>query len=200
MTIKKGEEWGTVGTLPQGSPIASSNRDLFELINTGGSLDGPIGLTGGDLARTTGATASGADLYGEGRPLLPIDIGTVALDDEDRFFAAHVVIRSRWWSGPVTAVLNVSFVGEWNVAPRSHPNDGRLDLVEATLGWGDKIKARSRLRSGTHVPHPGISIRRVRTATVDVPPGHGVWVDGVAQPGVRRVVCGIRADAATIVI
>jgi len=200
MTIKKGEEWGTIGTLPQGSPIASSNRELFEIVNTSGALTRPIGLTGGDLARTTGATGAAADLHAEGRPLLPIDIGTVALDGQDLLFVAHVVVRSRWWTGPVAAVLNVSFVGEWNVAPRSHPNDGRLDLVEATLGWGDKMKARSRLRSGTHVPHPGISIRRVRTATVEVPTGHGVWVDGVAQPGVRRVVCGIRADAATIVI
>ena len=45
---------------------------------------------------------------------------------------AHVVARGGgpWWRGPIVAVMNADRLGRWDVAPRAHPNDGRLDVVE----------------------------------------------------------------------
>lgn len=201
MTIKKGEEWGTTGRLPDDAPLVADNAELFRLLNAEVKLPPLLGVTGGDLARTTGAKGGRVDIRtGVDRPILPIDIGMVSLDGTDFLFGAHVLIRDRLWRGPVTAVLNVPFIGQWNVAPRSHPNDGRLDHVEAALGWGDKLKARSLLPSGTHVPHPDISIRRVTSVEIDVPSGHRVWIDGLPQGGVRHVSCVVRPDAVSIVI
>ena len=201
MTIRKGEAWGTTGRLAPDAPVVDSNRALHDQINAHDPLPAQIGVIGGDLARTTGATAAEDDLrHSDGRPVLPIDLGVVRLDGVERRFATHVIVRRLGWLGWIRAVLNVPFVGEWNVAPRAHPNDGRLDYVDADLSLGDFVKARSRLRSGTHVPHPSISIRRVTETAIDVAPGQAVWVDGVRHRGVRRIECRVEPDAISIVI
>ncbi len=56
--------------------------------------------------------------------------------------------------------MNAQWIGSWDVAPRSHPNDGLLDRCEGDLSLDDRWKARGRLPSGTHVPHPGIAEQR----------------------------------------
>ena len=61
-------------------------------------------------------------------------------------------------------MLNADRIGAWDVAPRAHPNDGQLDVVEvdASMGLRDRWQASRRLATGTHVPHPAI-----HTATRD---------------------------------
>ena len=67
---------------------------------------------------------------------LPIDLLEVATDRGAAIACAHVLVRSSWsrggwWHGPVIAVMNAQFLGDWDVAPRGHPNDGRVEVVEA---------------------------------------------------------------------
>ena len=65
MTIRKGQDWGSTGRLAADDPIADSDRAVAELFSlTSGDLKGPslVGLVGGDLARTVGATGSPDDL------------------------------------------------------------------------------------------------------------------------------------------
>ena len=70
----------------------------------------------------------------------------------------------RGGAGPIVAVMNVDRLGRWDVAPRAHPNDGALDVVEvdAAMGVRARWQARRRLPTGTHVPHPAIRTRRGR--------------------------------------
>ena len=74
--------------------------------------------------------------------------------------------------------MNAEHLGRWDVAPRSHPGDGLLDAFDVTMPLGERLKARTRLRSGTHVPHPGIAQRRVAALQVDLDPATPVWLDG----------------------
>jgi diacylglycerol kinase family enzyme len=80
----------------------------------------------------------------------------------------------------VIAVMNAQFLGSWDVAPRSHPNDGRLDVVEVapSLSVTDRWRARRRLPSGTHVPHPSITVRQTTTWTTTFDAPTPVWLDG----------------------
>lgn len=110
---------------------------------------------------------------------LPVDLGSVLIDGRLHWFVAHLVARTPRWRGRVVALMNAQWLGRWDVAPRSHPNDGRLDLLDARLSWDDKLKARRRLPTGTHVPHPDIHQRRVEAVQIELDRPTSIWLDGV---------------------
>ena len=159
-----------------------------------------VGLTGGDLATTLGARGSSEALRSSNRTLLPLDLATVHMPDEVTVMAASLVIRRPLWWGRVRAVMNASHYGQWNVSPSGHPNDGRLDVIESTLGFGDRLKARNRLPAGLHVPHPDLSIRRLKQVNWELSSAEKLSIDGVAWPGIRAVEVRVHPDATTVAI
>ena len=56
----------------------------------------------------------------------------------------------------------------WDVAPRGHPNDGRLDVLDADLPFDERLQVRARLEHGTHVPHPRIDERHQAAVQIDL--------------------------------
>ena len=113
-----------------------------------------------------------------GATVVPVDLAAVLVDGRLHWFVAHLVARRGWWRGPIVAAMNAQHLGPWDVAPRGHPNDGRLDVFEGDLGLGDRWKARRRLATGTHVPHPGITERHVAAVQLELTAGTKVWLDG----------------------
>lgn len=204
MTIEKGKDWGTTGALAPDAPVVDSDAGLAALFSVvGDTLVGPeqVGLTGGDLATTLGARSSEAELRGSPRTLLPLDLVSVDIGKGDPIvMAASVLVRSPLWVGPVRAVMNSSHFGAWNASPAGHPNDGRVDVIEANLSFGDRLKARKRLPAGIHVPHPDISIRRQRMVQWQVSGREKVWIDGVLKPGVKSVEVHVHPDATVVAI
>lgn len=203
MTVEKGQPWGTAGPLPAGGVVVHSDHEARRVVTEARRANEPIpplGLLGGDLARTCGASGREDRLHGHDARRLPVDLGEVLVDGALQFFVAHLVARRSWWRGPVVAAMNAEFLGDWDVAPRAHPGDGRLELFEADLPLGDRIKARTRLRTGTHVPHPGIRTRRVRSVQLDVPAGTKVWLDGECIGPARVLSIRVAPDALTVVV
>lgn len=149
---------------------------------------GPVDVGGADrhlVKEARGSTAAGSaggDLTGGGQPRqgarVFVDAGAALVDGRLVWFAAHLVARRWWWRGRVLVVANAAFMGRGNVAPRAHPGDGRLDVLDCKLGLGARIRARSRLAAGTHVPHPAIEQRRVAAAQFDLDPASDVYADG----------------------
>lgn len=195
MTIEKGKEWGERGELPEGGAIAASDREARAIVEAArrARIDPPvIGLTGGDLCRTLGGPATLSTTF-------PLDIGAVLLDGKLHWFVAHLVARTPLWSRAVFA-MNAQFRGAWNVAPRGHPNDGLLEVVEARLSLTDRLKVRSRLAAGTHLPHPGINVRRVPAAQFDFPKPTSVELDGELVAQVRTLSVRVEPDALKVVV
>ena len=198
MPISKGEAWGEPGSMPEGGVVVASDAEASSALEDARRAGRPfpaLGLTGGDLWRTLGGR-------GALSTVVRCDLGEVLVDGRLRLFVAHVVVRGRTlWRGRATAVLNAQYLGAWDVAPRSHPGDGKLDVVEvaASMSIGDRWKARRRLPSGTHVPHPAISERRVAAIQVDVA-GHRVLVDGRPAPPAKALSIRIEPDALTVVV
>ena len=159
-----------------------------------------LGLLGGDLCRTVGGTGDGARLHSSDAMRLPVDIGSVLLDGRQHWFAAHLIVRSSWWRGRVVAVMNAQWLGRWDVAPKSHPNDGLLDVFDGDLGFDDRLKVRSRLATGTHVPHPGIDQRRVPALQLDLGRAMPVWLDGERVGSARNLSIRVEPDAITCVV
>lgn len=186
MTVRRGEEWGTSEAMPSEGVTIRRDAEAREVVQEArrrGEAPPPLGLLGGDLCRTVGGRGDEARLQSDLARRLPVDCGAALLDGKLHRFVAHLVLRRSpspvsWWFGPVVAVMNAQFLGSWDVAPRSHPNDGRLDILEADLSLQDRIKARSRLPQGTHVPHPQIRERRVDAVQLSYDRPMAVWLDG----------------------
>jgi len=172
--IRKGHNWGARGQLPPSAPIATSDVEAAALI---GGKHRVIGLESGDLARTLGIRKPFT--RAREHQLVPIDGLHVDFDDGSSVVAiAHVLIGRLAVDRHVIAVMNAAFVGNRNVAPRAHPGDGKADVVSMDLSRSDRLKARSRMITGTHVPHPGISIRKVDAAGFDLGRSRLVTIDG----------------------
>jgi hypothetical protein len=206
MTITPGAPWGREVTRPVDLVVVEGDASLAAALS---ASDGrPVAAASGDLARTLGVTPQ--------RPLqrhrdtvneLPIDLLEVRLDDaaEPVMACAHVIARAplsrgSWWRGPILAVMNAEFIGAWDVAPRGHPNDGRVETfeVDASLSVRQRLAARRRLRSATHVPHPQIVTRSVRTATWQFASALDVIVDGRRLGRASTLAITVVPDAAIV--
>lgn len=203
MTVEKGQPWGRPGPLPAGAPVVTSDADarrLAEAARRRGDAVPIVGLRGGDLARTLGAPPDGARLATPEAMTLPLDLGSVLLDGRRHWFVAHLVARRSWWRGRVVAVMNAQWLGRWDVAPRAHPNDGLLDVLDADLGLDDRLKARRRLPTGSHVPHPDIVQRRTAALQLDLGQPTPIWLDGERIGPARHLSIRVEPDAWSAVV
>jgi len=208
VTIRPGDEWGRLVARPDDVVSTGNDSEVVEaLLRRPAS---PVEVTSGDLARTLGVGASpeGSGRRGARSMLneMPIDLVEVSLDGGEPVAAcAHVVARSPWYRGhwlrgPILAVMNAEFIGEWDVAPRGHPNDGRVEVfeVDRAMPLRHRLTARRRLRSATHLPHPDISARSVRAHEWSFPQALDVVVDGRRVGRASSISVQVLADAAVV--
>lgn len=206
MTIEPGMPWGRRVPRPDDIVSAQNDRDLARALTQ--RPGPPVAAVAGDLARTLGVSGNGRrDTINE----FPIDLIEVRLDPqlalpgEPLVACSHVIARSplrrgHWWRGPILVVMNAEFIGDWDVAPRGHPNDGRAEVfeVDASMSVRDRLGARRRMSTGTHVPHPRITTRSVRTATWDFPRPLDVIVDGWPAGRASSLAITVQPDAAIV--
>lgn len=204
MVIRKGEPWGEPGApLPPDGVIVRSDAEARAVVTEARRAGRPVpalGLLGGDLCRTLGGTRSEARLRSPEATTLPVDLGAVLVDGRLHWFVAHLVARRRWWSGRVVAAMNAQYLGDWDVAPRGHPNDGRLEVLDGALPLGQRLEARKRLRTGTHVPHPAIEQHRVAAHQVAFERPTPVYLDGLPLGMARNLSIRVEPDALRCVI
>lgn len=164
MTIRKGEEWGTRIIAPD------------DITQVGG--DGAIAIFGsddvmsilkGDLFEALGCPQ--VVQPGQTCTLLDIDALQCVITFSDGVifttlaascveigtFAPRIGRRSRY-----VCVSNAGIVKGRNLAPRAHPNDGVLDILEISqdISFRNRMQAFKRSSTGTHIPHPSISTHR----------------------------------------
>lgn len=198
MTIRRGEPWGEAVASAHDLFLASTDaaaRAVVCAARVEGSAPPPIGLTGGDLARTMGGGAPGR--FPGTVTRAPVDLLRVQADGAVTWAVAHVVARRHWWRGEVVLAMNAQFLGPYDVAPRSHPNDGRLDLVHvaARMGLRTRLQARRRARTGTHLPHPLIEARQAASTTLQFARPLDLWIDGVRWCRASDVTLTVEPDA-----
>ncbi len=203
MPIRRGSDWGSLGGLPAGAPLAGSDAALrrhVEAARRAGAVPSAIGVTGGDLARTLGASGDERRIRSPDGARLLVDVVRIEADGATYWCVAHAVLRRRWWRGQVVAVMNAAHHGSWNAAPRAHPGDGVADVIDARIPWGDRRGARNRLPSGTHVPHPRISIARRAAGEIQLGRPGDLWLDGECVGRVRAVTFEVEPAALTVVV
>jgi hypothetical protein len=198
VTIRKGEPWGEVGPLPPDAVVVHTDAEARAVVTEArraGTAVPPLGLLGGDLCRTLGGTGDEARLRSGAATSLPVDLGAVLVDGRLHWFVAHLVARTNWWRGRVVAAMNAQYLGAWDVAPRGHPNDGRLEVFDGDPPLGVRWQVRSRLATGTHLPHPDIEERHVTAVQVDLDPPATVFLDGTSVGRGRSLSLRVEPDA-----
>lgn len=204
MTIEKGSAWGHQGVLGEGSPVCSTDAELRDLVvralSSGGDVPDQVGLTGGDLWRTCGSPGGGLDRLHTQALVAPIDVVQVSFDGSVTWFVAHMVLRRSWWFGRVVGAMNAEFLGDWDVGTRTHPNDGRVDVYDVRMDAVQRWRAWRRLPTGRHVPHPGISVRRVKSIDIELDRAADLYLDGEPVARTRRVGLTVLPDALTVVV
>ena len=204
MGVVRGQDWGEVGPVPDDALVAASDAALSDLLQVGPWLDGRwapgsvVVLTGGDLCRTLGG--GGRARPGIESTLLDVDVGEALLDGRLHRFVAHLVARpsrhpGRWWMA-----ANAAYRGRWNVAPRAHPGDGLLDVIDASLALGDVPAAWRRLGRGVHVPHPAIRQERTRSIQQTFERPAPAFVDGRSVGRVRDLSVRLRPSALRVAV
>lgn len=203
MTIRKGELWGDQGALPRHGVVVRTDREARQVVTAAkraGEPAPPLGLLGGDLCRTLGGTGDEDRLRSPDAMTFPIDLGAVLVDGRLHWFVAHVVAKRSWWFGRAVLAMNAQYIGRWDVAPKSHPNDGRLDVLDGDLPLGQRLMARRRLPTGTHVPHPAIEERRVTAVQLEFARSTPIELDGEPIGSARTLSIRIEPDALTCVV
>jgi hypothetical protein len=202
MTIRKGQEWGTDVPVPSDLVIARSDRELGALVAS--DPDRPLAVGHGDLHRTLGAPVLGRTGSGAGRTRarrVDMDLLRVELDDAVTVAVAHVIARRPgalgWWRGPVIGVFNVEHLHRWDPAPGGHPNDGRAEVIEvsASMELRARFQAWRRLPSGSHLPHPAISLSRRSEMSWTFERPLTAYIDGERHGSTRTMRVTVEADA-----
>lgn len=201
MTISKGTEWGSEVTRPDDIRVAIDDAHLASLLTDGSGT--ATAVASGDLWRTVGARP-----LGERTRVLefPVDLVRYRIDDDpEHTFVAHLVARRPLrrggvWRGPVLVVMNAEWIGSFDVAPRGHPNDGRVEtlLASSALSVRQRLAVRSRLPNATHLPHPLIASRSVRTHEWEFDRPMDVVADGRRVGRARRLSVRVEPDAAIL--
>jgi hypothetical protein len=203
MSVERGRAWGEPGGLPPDGIVVRSDAEARHAVERARRADAPlpaIGLLGGDLCRTLGGPGDEHRLRSADAVTVRVDVGAVLLDGALHWFVAHLIARRSWWWGRAVAVMNAEFLGPWDLGPRSHPGDGLLDVTDGTLPFGDRLAARRRARTGTHVPHPALSTRRVAAWQTELRPPLDVWLDGERVGRTSRLSVRVEPAALTVVV
>lgn len=162
MTISRGAPWGDEGVeAPADLVRAAGDAELASL--AGRAEDGGYRLSAevgpGDVLRTLGLRA--ARPPGE-QLRYSFDLGWASLGGGPPLpFVAHLCANRSSWRGPFAVAMNCAWRGSWYLGPRAHPNDGLIDVT-----WSDglparqRILARHRLPTGSHLPHPDLRVER----------------------------------------
>jgi hypothetical protein len=132
-----------------------------------------------------------------------VDVLRVVVDGGPPTWAvAHVVARRSWWHGEVVMAMNAQFFGNYDIVPRSHPNDGGVDVlsVDTAMSPRQRWQARSRARTGVHLPHPLLAASSAGDVLFRFRRPLNVWVDGqrIGRAGTLHVL--VEPDALTLYV
>lgn len=203
MPIERGKDWGDDAPLGLVDVIATTDAEVRTVVEeswAAGTEIPSIALLGGDLWRALGAPTGGLQrIRSRDAKMVAIDAAQVRLDDRSCVAVAHVFCMRSWWRGPITAVMNSEWRDTWRVAPKAHPNDGRFDLLEGDLPIRERWLARSRLRTGDHLPHSDIRSERVTHLERTFERPFRIRIDGVDEGWHHSIAVTVVPDAFNVI-
>jgi len=193
VTIKKGREWGHYSQRPSDLQVGADDfaasekiTQLFDASITPINLAivhsvmaRALGIKGANLGSST-LLKTQFDLIQaiftpvENRAAKNSDI------ESHRYFVGNAFIGKSRLHGVRVGVMNSSFDKKRDWAPRAHPNDGRLDVIEfqERIKFRQRMVAIRRMKSGTHLPHPNIRYHQATEYSADCSEVPYLFIEG----------------------
>jgi len=206
MTIRKNEDWGSTVVRPENLVICETDAAASQLATDFYLQQKPmpaIAITRSSLSRTLGKEAS--NVNSQKMQATPFDLIEVTFVDASMIeqivlAMGYGLLRKSWWRGDIVAAMNTSFIGDWDCAPRSHPNDGKFDLlaVSSEMISTQRLIASRRLKLGTHLPHPQISVKQLTTFEADCSAKPNLYVDNRRFMTINQCKFRLLPDALTL--
>ena len=217
--IRKGEPWGEPADDDPGVRVVSVTGNDADLATAVAANPGvPLHFAptrASDFARALGL---------RGPPTGGTVLACDAIELPDGSPAVNAVVfgippdRQQWWhrrgrvavevDGRTLAegralcviVANGQFLRGFDVVPRGHPGDGRLEVQVYALASGERRSMQHRLTGGRHVPHPHITEASGRQVTVRFARAVPWEADGVPRGQIAEATVAIVPGVAHLVV
>ena len=207
MTIRKGEEWGHYEDRPNDLQVVADDFSASELItNQTLDLKSPlkISIVNSGLSRTLGI--KNASLRTDQMLCTKFDVIETSYTHADsadvtrRCFIGYAFIYQNLIFGQTIAILNTSFVGKRDWAPKAHPNDGKFDVIEldSSMSIRQRLTAFRLMKSGSHLPHPKIRYTQAPEFVFSSERSASMSIEGVRIGAVRHCVFKVLPDAVNL--
>ena len=207
MTIRKGQEWGHFEDRPNDLLVVADDSAAGELItNQTLDLESPLKLSivKSGLSRTLGIKK--APLRTDQMLCTKFDVieaNYTPVDSADatrRCFIGRTFIYQNLIFGQTIAILNTSFVGKRDWAPKAHPNDGKFDVIELdnSMSIRQRLTAFRLMKSGSHLPHPKIRYTQVPEFVFSGERSASMSIEGVRIGAIRHCVFKVLPDAVNL--
>ena len=208
MTIQKFGPYGTPVPHPSKLVVLRSDREIAQhfiahefatpCTVTKGSIAHSLGVKGGSIHR---GDDPGQQLTLVNIDLLRIDYRTKTSGDSglQLIVAGTLAVQRRSLFSACLLLSNSGLLHGRDILPRSHPNDGFVDVLEID----QRIKPRQRVlawrrsKTGSHLPHPFLRVSRSSDFEWSGRPSRMI-ADGVTYTGVVWLKCTVLADAMRI--
>jgi hypothetical protein len=207
MTIRKGQEWGHFEERPSDLQLVADDVAACEVVSkcvieSSSTLN--LSILKSDMARTLGIT--GATNLNSQMLCTKFDVieATYVLTKSEetirRCFIGRAFISEKLFFGRTIAVLNSSFVGNRDWAPKAHPNDGKLDLVEldGSMNVRQRLTALKLMKSGSHLPHPKIRYNQLSEYEYATDRSASLSIEGVRIGSIRHCFFRVLPDAVNL--
>jgi hypothetical protein len=110
---------------------------------------------------------------------LPFDVIRVDIDGVSLRAAAHIRIGHLLW-GECHLLSNVAFYKGKRVFAKSHPNDGKIEVLTMAreMGIRQRFMALMKVRLGSHLPHPHLVSRQATDELFQFYQSLPIFIDG----------------------
>jgi len=223
--VRRGAAWGTPTTATADHVITASDDELAVIAeHHRGKLFRYVPVGESDVARNLGLAVESDSAHEPAGVELALDLLRAEFDALVSLTAVNAIVigampsRTTWLTRMcrcavtidsrvvcnelVTGVVIASgqFVAGADVNPRSHPGDGMIEVYAYALDRSERRGMRTRLASGTHLPHPRIT--RVPGKTIAVRASHPlpIYADGVGRGRACEVTAAVDPAALRLLL
>ena len=216
--IRKGEPWGEPfdERYPDAVDVAGGDVELAAAVAAHPGV--PIRFTptrASDLARALGlrGTPAGSTVLTcdaielpDGSPAVNAVVFGVPPDQQQRWHRRHrveVEIDGRRLADEralCVVVANGQYLRGFDVVPRGHPGDGRLEVHVYALEARERAPMQHRLTAGRHLPHPHITETSGRRITVRFSDAVPWEADGQPRGKITEATLGLVPGAVQILV
>ena len=205
MTIKRGQDWGQLVERPDRLQIFDDDSSFGSFLSDNRALDWSsmnFAILKSEAARDlglSGARTESSQMLRTSFDLIEVQaqVGDLRIT---RFLVGQAVLGNGFFRGRTVGVFNVSFHAGRDWAPRAHPNDGKMDVVEFAedMKFAQRFAAYRKLKTGSHLPHPDISYHQSTAYEYDDLRATRLTVDSLDLGAVKTCTFQVIVDAVTL--